>query len=111
MWVVETPSGYSTHRSKGAADAEADALTHSLTEDDVHYFLDELSDEEANGRWMGIAVEYLRTMNVSRARVSNSPPYVIYDVTGLKSALGRDGWVAFLTLLGMEYKVEELTVY
>lgn len=111
MWVVETPSGYSTHRNKGAADAEADALTYQLTEDDVHYFLDGLTEEETTSRWMGIAVEYLRTMNASRARVSNSPPYVIYDVSGLKAALGRDGWVAFLTLLGMEYKVEELTVY
>lgn len=111
MWVVETPTGYSTHRSKRAADEEADALTYKLTEDDVHYFLDELTDEEAASRWMSMAVEYLRTMGVSRARVSNSPPYIIYDVSGLKAALGREGWVAFLTLLGMEYKVEELTVY
>lgn len=111
MWVVETPAGYSTHRNKGAADAEADALTYELTEDDVQYFLDGLTDEEVSGRWVGVAIEYLRAMNVSRARVSSIPPYIIYDVAGLKAALGIDGWVAFLTLLGMEYKVEELTVY
>lgn len=109
MWVVKTPDGYKLYKDEQAARAIADEQLYAWTEEDVQSYLDELSDDQTNTYWMGTAASYLEDRGLATDRVSHYYSHSVYDVSGLKDLLCKKGWIEFLTLLQLEYRVLEVT--
>ncbi len=97
---------YDTQKEAMGAAREA---TYELDEEYVDCALDETSPFS----WcMGEAKAYLESRGLLEGRLSGpttGDPYSIYSASGLKSALGEQGWVEFLTLLGLDYRVSPVT--
>jgi hypothetical protein len=107
MWLCNNHV-YDTHKEAIAA---ANKVTYSKKEEDVQFILDEYIISPYSYH-MGEAIAYLESRGLLEGRLSGpttGDPYSIYSVSGLKAALGEQGWVEFLTILELNCKVSAVT--